>query len=148
MFHQSKWSRTIDVTEYIVLRKSLRHIRLIEFFGKQLNGVQLLKDAYKLETAEPFAHLIIDFQPRITLSVTIRWTAGVLVDLKKFENPVRVLKKFISLQPTFNTYAKQFLALSPVEDKAERSKKAMLLAMLREALKEQKSSWTNFFLPR
>ena len=94
MFHQSKWSRTIDVTEYIVLWKSLRHIRLIEFFGKQLNGVQLLKDAYKLETAEPFAHLIIDFQPRITISVTIRWTAGVLVDLKKIWEPSKGSYKF------------------------------------------------------
>ena len=65
LFHQSKWSRTIDLnTTHIILFKSLRDIQQIEYLGKQLNCLQLLKDAYKLATAEPYGHLIIDLDPK------------------------------------------------------------------------------------
>ena len=65
LFHQSKWSRTIDLnTTHIILFKSLRDIQQIEYLGKQLNCLQLLKDAYKLATAEPYGRLIIDLDPK------------------------------------------------------------------------------------
>ena len=44
LFHQSKWSRTIDLnTTHIILFKSLRDIQQIEYLGKQLNCLQLIK---------------------------------------------------------------------------------------------------------
>ena len=65
LFQQSKWSRTIDLnTTHIVLFKSLRDIQQIEYLGKQLNWLQSLKDAYKLATAQPYGHLIIDLDPK------------------------------------------------------------------------------------
>ena len=65
LFQQSKWSRTIDLnTTHIVLFKSLRDIQQIEYLGKQLNCLQLLRDAYKLATAQPYGHLIIDLDPK------------------------------------------------------------------------------------
>ena len=65
LFHQSKWSRTIDLnTTHIILFKSLRDIQQIEYLGKQLNCLQLIKEAYKLATAEPFGHFIIDLDPK------------------------------------------------------------------------------------
>ena len=52
LFHQSKWSRTIEPnTTYIILFKSLRDI-------------QQIKEAYKLATAEPFGHLMVDLEPK------------------------------------------------------------------------------------
>ena len=65
MFHQSKWSRNIDLnTTNIILFKSLRDIQQIEYLGKKLNCLQLIKEAYKLATAEPFGHFIIDLDPK------------------------------------------------------------------------------------
>ena len=65
LFHLSKWSRTIDLnTTHIILFKSLRDIQQIEYLGKQLNCLLLLKDAYKLAIAEPYGHLIIDLDPK------------------------------------------------------------------------------------
>ena len=65
LFQQSKWSRTIDLnTTHIILFKSLRDIQQIEYLGKQLNCLQLLKDAYKLATAQPYGHLIVDLDPK------------------------------------------------------------------------------------
>ena len=42
----------------------MRDIQQIEYLGKQLNCLQLLKDAYKLATAEPCGYLIIDLYPK------------------------------------------------------------------------------------
>ena len=65
LFHQSKWSRTIDLnTTHIILFKSLRYIQQIEYPGKQLNCLQLIKEAYKLATADPFGELMIDLDPK------------------------------------------------------------------------------------
>ena len=65
LFHQSKWSRTIDLnTTHIILFKSLCDIQQIEYLGKQLNCLQLIKEANKLATAEPFGHFIIDLDPK------------------------------------------------------------------------------------
>ena len=65
LFHQSKWSRNIDLnTTQVILFKSLRDVQQIEDLGKQLNCLQLLKDAYKLATAEPYGRLIIDLDPK------------------------------------------------------------------------------------
>ena len=44
LFHQSNWSRTNDLnTTHIILFKSLRDIQQIEYLGKQLNCLQLIK---------------------------------------------------------------------------------------------------------
>ena len=65
LFQQSKWSRTIDLnTTHIIFFKSLRDIQQIEYLGKQFNCLQLLKDAYKLATAQPYGHLVIDLDPK------------------------------------------------------------------------------------
>ena len=67
LFHQSKWSRTIDLnTTQIILFKSFRDIQQIEYLGKQLKCLQLIKDAYKLATTEPYGHLMIDLDPKIS----------------------------------------------------------------------------------
>ena len=44
-----------------VFKNHLRKIQQIEYLGKPLNRLQLLKDAYKLAEPEPHGHLIIDF---------------------------------------------------------------------------------------
>ena len=65
LFHQSKWSSNIDLNKtHIKLFKSLRDILQIEYLGKQLNCLQLIKEAYKLATAELFGHLMIDLDPK------------------------------------------------------------------------------------
>ena len=65
LFHQNKWSRTIDLnTTHIIFFKSLSDIQKIEYLGKQLNCLILLKHAYKLATAEPYRHLITDIDPK------------------------------------------------------------------------------------
>ena len=65
LFHQSKWSRSIDLnTKHIIIFKSLRDIQQIEYLEKQLNWLQLIKEAYKLVHAEPFGHLMIDLDPK------------------------------------------------------------------------------------
>ena len=47
LFHQSKWSRTMEAnTTHNILFKSLPDIQQIEYLGKQLK-LLLLKDAYK-----------------------------------------------------------------------------------------------------
>ena len=43
---------------------SLCDIQQIEYLGKQLNCLQLIKKAYNLATAEPFGHFIIDVDPK------------------------------------------------------------------------------------
>ena len=65
LFHQSKWSRTIDLNStHIVLFKSLRDIQQIEYLGKQLNCLQLLTEAYKFATTDSYGHLVIDLDPK------------------------------------------------------------------------------------
>ena len=65
LFHQSKWSRTIDLnTTHIILFQSLCDVQQIEYLRKQLNCLQLIQEAYKLATAEPFGHLVIDLDPK------------------------------------------------------------------------------------
>ena len=67
LFHQSKHSRTIDLnTTHIVLFKSLRDIQQIEYLGKQLNALNVIKEAYETATKEPYGHLVIDLDPKTT----------------------------------------------------------------------------------
>ena len=67
LFHQSRWSRKIDLnTTHIVLFKSLRDIQQVEYLGKQMNGLQLLTEAFKFATAEPYGHLLIDLDQKAT----------------------------------------------------------------------------------
>ena len=65
LFHQSKWSRTIDLnTTHIILFKSPRDVQQIDVFGRQLNNTEFIRDCYKKATSEPFGHFMIDFDPR------------------------------------------------------------------------------------
>ena len=65
LYQQSKWSRTIDLnTLHIILFKSARDIQQVEFLGKQLNLIKLLKHCYQLATKESFGHLLIDLDPK------------------------------------------------------------------------------------
>ena len=48
LFHQSKWSRTIDLnTTHIILFKSPRDVQQIDVFGRQLNNTEFIRDCYK-----------------------------------------------------------------------------------------------------
>ena len=49
--------------------KSLR----IEYLGKHLNCLQLIKEAYKLATAEPFGPLMIDLDPKTSQGLRFSW---------------------------------------------------------------------------
>ena len=70
LFHQSKWSRTIDLnTTHIVLFKSPRDVQQIDVFGRQLNNTEFIRDCYKKATSEPFGHFMIDFDPRTSDSL-------------------------------------------------------------------------------
>ena len=52
------------ITTHIIFFKSLRDNQQIEYLGKQLNCLQLLKEAYKLSTVRAYGHLIIDLDPK------------------------------------------------------------------------------------
>ena len=70
LFHQSKWSRTIDLnTTHIILFKSPRDVQLIDVVGRQLNNTEFIRDCYKKATNEPFGHFMIDFDPRTSDSL-------------------------------------------------------------------------------
>ena len=70
LFHQSKWSRTIDLnTTHIILFKSPRDVQQIDVFGRQLNNTEFIRDCYKKATSEPFGHFMIDFDPRTSDSL-------------------------------------------------------------------------------
>ena len=65
LFHQSKWSRTIDLnTTHIILFKSPRDLQQIDHFGRQLKKVQFLRDTYVKATSEPYGHLLVDLDPK------------------------------------------------------------------------------------
>ena len=64
-FHQSKWSRTIDLnTTHIILFKSPRELQQIYYLGRQLKNVEFLRDYYTRATSEPYGHLLIDLDPK------------------------------------------------------------------------------------
>ena len=70
LFHQSKWSRTIDLnTTHIILFKSPRDVQQIDVFGRQLNNTEFIRDCYKKATSEPFGHFMIHFDPRTSDSL-------------------------------------------------------------------------------
>ena len=65
LFHQSRWSRTIDLnTSHIISFKSPRDIQQVDHLGRQLNAPKLLRQSYELATKDSFAHLLIDLDPR------------------------------------------------------------------------------------
>lgn len=65
LFHQSKFSRTIDLnTTHIILFKSPRDQDQIGYLGRQLGNRKFLMASYKDATSEPFGHLMIDLDPR------------------------------------------------------------------------------------
>lgn len=65
LFHQSRWSRTIDLnTTHIVLFRSPRDVHQIDYLGKQLDNSQFLRECYHLATSDSFGHLLIDLDPK------------------------------------------------------------------------------------
>ena len=55
LFHQSEWSRTIDLTTtHIILFKPPRDVQQIDVFGRQLNNTEFIRDCYKKATNEGF----------------------------------------------------------------------------------------------
>ena len=65
LFHQSKWSRTIDLnTTHVILFKSPRDLQQIDHFGRQLKQMDFIREAYQRATTRPFGHLLIDFDPK------------------------------------------------------------------------------------
>ena len=65
LYHQSKWSRTIDLnTTHIILFNSPRDTQQIEYLGRQLNKAVFLKECYTDAVAEPHGHLLIDLDPK------------------------------------------------------------------------------------
>ena len=65
LFHQSKWSRTIDLnTTRIVLFKSPCYVQQIGLIGQQLNNAQFLRESYLLAIKQPFGNLLIDIDPK------------------------------------------------------------------------------------
>lgn len=62
LFQQSKHSKTIELNvTQMILFKSPRDLEQIAVLGRQMGDRQLLLDAYKRATQEPFGHLMIDF---------------------------------------------------------------------------------------
>ena len=65
LFHQSRWSRTIDLnTTHNILFNSRRYSQQTQFFGKQLNKVNFLKECYTKAVPEPHGHLLIDLDSK------------------------------------------------------------------------------------
>ena len=65
LYHQSKWSRTIDHnTTHIILFNSPRDTQQIEYLGRQLNKAVFFKECYTDAVAEPHGLLLIDLDPK------------------------------------------------------------------------------------
>ena len=64
-FHQSNWSRTIDLdTTQIMLFKSPRILRQIDHFERQLRKVEILGECYNRATSEPYRYLMVDLETK------------------------------------------------------------------------------------
>ena len=64
LFQQSKHSKTIELNvTQMILFKSPRDQEQIGVLGRQMGDRQLLIEAYKRATQEPFGHLLVDFDP-------------------------------------------------------------------------------------
>ena len=114
LYQQSKWSRTIDLnTSHIILFKSARDIQQVEFLGKQLNLVKILKHCYQLATKESFGHLLIDLDPKT--SDCLRYCSNITepgptvfylpsvksetTPLNNKEKKLSILKQMVHLRP-------------------------------------------------
>ena len=65
LFFQSKYSKTIDLNNtHLVLFKSPRDVNQIHYLGNQLKLGGFVEMCYKRATAEPYGHLLIDFDPK------------------------------------------------------------------------------------
>ena len=78
LFHQSKWSRTIDLnTTHVVLFKSPRDVQQIDHFGRQLNKSEFIRDCYQKATSFSYGHFLIDFDPKT--SESLRFCSNITV---------------------------------------------------------------------
>ena len=65
LFHQSKWSRTIDLnTTHVILFKSPRDLQQIDHFGRQLKQLDFIREAYQRATTRPY--LLISIRKQVT----------------------------------------------------------------------------------
>ena len=117
LFHQSKWSRTIDLnTTHIILFKSPRDVQQINHFGRQLNKSEFIRDSYQKATSIPYGHFMIDFDP-------------------KTSEPLRYCSNITGPGPTIfylqSSQAKETLLTN------EREKRAYTEAMAKEKEKER-----------
>ena len=77
LYHQSRWSRTIDLnTTHIVLFKSPRDLQQIDNFGRQLKKDEFLRDCYNQATSLPYGHLLIDLDPKT--SEVLRFSSNIV----------------------------------------------------------------------
>ena len=65
LFHQSKWSRTIDLqSTHIILFNSPRDSQQIDYLGRQLKNTSFLRECYRRAISEQYGHLLIDLDPK------------------------------------------------------------------------------------
>ena len=73
LYQQGKSARNIALnTHYTVLFKNPRDITQITNFGRQIGMSQLLQEAYKDATSEPYNPLIIDLSPHSNEAYKLR----------------------------------------------------------------------------
>ena len=77
LYHQSKWSRTIDLnTTHVISFKPPRDLQQIDQFGRQLKQLDFIREAYRRATTRPFGHLVIDFDPET--SAVLRFCSNIV----------------------------------------------------------------------
>ena len=77
LFHQSKWTRKIDLnTTHVILFKSQRDLQQIDHFGRQLKQLDFIREAYQRATTRPLGLLPNDFDPKT--SVVSRFCSNIV----------------------------------------------------------------------
>ena len=68
LFHQSKWSRTIDLnTTHVILFKSPRDLQQIDHFGRQLKQLDFIREAYQRARQDHSdIYLLISIRKQVT----------------------------------------------------------------------------------
>ena len=77
LFHQSKFSRTIDLqSTHIILFNSPRDSQQTDHLGRQLKNTQFLRECYRRSVSEQYGHLLIDLDPKT--SECLRYCSNVV----------------------------------------------------------------------
>ena len=70
LFHQSKWSRSIDLNAtHVVLFKSPRDVQQMDQFGRQLSKSEFIRDCYQKTTSSSYGHFLVDFDSKTSESL-------------------------------------------------------------------------------